>query len=410
MGEVETLWDVMHFDAPVVDDVVYLLWIQGYNASEATAKRQSNSPHIAAPFINTQDTQYSKRKINEFIQRDTINQYNYFLELLPYLQQPWLLMSKNRFQLPAQVKLKLIRLFFAFDSEVVREFMGKKLTSSLRKDLDDVSEKTKVPLPSCRRQFDNLKRVMKCALDSTDPEKLQSSHQSRTIYEVVSNDFFFPDELVRSYIHMIFLCHYRIDVHKKRMLVLTYENLDYLVGLILQQWAIPNSVQLDPKFVEMMRDLKSVMLSDRDILDEFRSLIQAHFNDPSSQLSSSTQLWRRLEKQFNTLIKSLLTIGAGLSAATEIRDLFLDVTDKVVSECIKLEMSQEDIVHFFMLLNFAFNDLKTVNSRYRQNYAQQWKRFLNGIQAFLLNVYQNMEGERLSSPSTTIYPRRTNTG
>ena len=60
-----------------------------------------------------------------------------------------------------------------------------------------MSEKTKVPLPSCRRQFDNLKRVMKCALDSTDPEKLQSSHQSRTIYEVVSNDFFFPDELVR---------------------------------------------------------------------------------------------------------------------------------------------------------------------------------------------------------------------
>ena len=54
MGEVETLWDVMHFDAPVVDDVVYLLWIQGYNASEATAKQQSNSPHIAAPFINTQ--------------------------------------------------------------------------------------------------------------------------------------------------------------------------------------------------------------------------------------------------------------------------------------------------------------------------------------------------------------------
>ena len=43
------------------------------------------------------------------------------------------------------------------------------------------------------------------------------------------------------------------------------------------QWAIPNSVQLDPKFVEMMRDLKSVMLSDRDILDEFRSLIQAPY-------------------------------------------------------------------------------------------------------------------------------------
>jgi hypothetical protein len=34
---------------------------------------------------------------------------------------------------------------------------------------------------------------------------------------------------------MIFLCHYKIDVHKKRLHFLTYENLDYLTGLILQQ-------------------------------------------------------------------------------------------------------------------------------------------------------------------------------
>jgi hypothetical protein len=27
-------------------------------------------------------------------------------------------------------------------------------------------------------------------------------------------------------------------------------------------------------------------------------------------------------------------------------------------------------------------------SRYLQKYATQWKRYLNGIQAFLLNVYQ----------------------
>ena len=40
------------------------------------------------------------------------------------------------------------------------------------------------------------------------------------------------------------------------------------------------------------------------------------------------QVWQRLDKNFHTLMRSLLTIGAGLSQATEIRDLFLDITDK----------------------------------------------------------------------------------
>ena len=39
-----------------------------------------------------------------------------------------------------------------FDSSVVRELLGKKLTTRQRNSLDDVSEKTRVPLRSCRRQ------------------------------------------------------------------------------------------------------------------------------------------------------------------------------------------------------------------------------------------------------------------
>ena len=42
--------------------------------------------------------------------------------------------------------------YYQFDKDVVREILGKKLTGRLRKDLDDVSEKTRVSLKSCRRQ------------------------------------------------------------------------------------------------------------------------------------------------------------------------------------------------------------------------------------------------------------------
>ncbi|CAN0476603.1 unnamed protein product, partial [Scytosiphon promiscuus] len=41
---------------------------------------------------------------------------------------------------------------------VLREILGKKITSKTRKDLDDVSELTNVPLRSCHRQYDNIQR------------------------------------------------------------------------------------------------------------------------------------------------------------------------------------------------------------------------------------------------------------
>ena len=50
--------------------------------------------------------------------------------------------------------------YYALDSSVARELLGRKLTSRLRKDLDEVADKTGVSLRSCRRQFDNIKRVL----------------------------------------------------------------------------------------------------------------------------------------------------------------------------------------------------------------------------------------------------------
>lgn len=42
--------------------------------------------------------------------------------------------------------------YFEFDKVVMREILGKKMSAKLRKDMEDVSEKTNVSLKSCRRQ------------------------------------------------------------------------------------------------------------------------------------------------------------------------------------------------------------------------------------------------------------------
>lgn len=52
----------------------------------------------------------------------------------------------------------MVEKYHELDDSVLREIIGKRVTSKTRKDLDDVSELTRVPLRSCRRQYDNIRR------------------------------------------------------------------------------------------------------------------------------------------------------------------------------------------------------------------------------------------------------------
>lgn len=51
--------------------------------------------------------------------------------------------------------------YYNLDDTVAREMLGKKLSSRHRKDLDEVADRTGIRLKSCRRQFDNIKRIFK---------------------------------------------------------------------------------------------------------------------------------------------------------------------------------------------------------------------------------------------------------
>lgn len=52
----------------------------------------------------------------------------------------------------------MVERYHELDDAVVREIFGKRVASKTRKDLDDVSELTRVPLRSCHRQYDNIRR------------------------------------------------------------------------------------------------------------------------------------------------------------------------------------------------------------------------------------------------------------
>jgi hypothetical protein len=71
----------------------------------------------------------------------------------------------------------------------MREILCHKLTQRQRKDLDDISEKTgyRHRVKSCRRQFDNLKRIIRTVEEMKGP--------------IIKNiiDFFFLPEKMAEY-------------------------------------------------------------------------------------------------------------------------------------------------------------------------------------------------------------------
>ena len=81
-------------------------------------------------------------QLTELIEQELTDQYRLFGSLESHLLDPPHFFEQALCQLETHVQQSMVTLFYQFDDAVVREFLGKKLTSKLRKDLDDVATST----------------------------------------------------------------------------------------------------------------------------------------------------------------------------------------------------------------------------------------------------------------------------
>lgn len=99
------------------------------------------------------------------------------------------------------------------DDAVARELFGKKFNSRNRKDLDEVAEKTGVRLKSCRRQFDNIKRIFKAVEDI--PGNTMTN---------IKQQFLLPDELAQKYAAVVFIACLRFETTKRKLQYLNFRD------------------------------------------------------------------------------------------------------------------------------------------------------------------------------------------
>lgn len=153
---------------PFIDRRLWGLWLLGLSTRQAEStllEKGSSESLISFAAIQTQ--------------------FRVFETLEPFLHRPKTLHSQLLLPLPVTTRGLLIQSYYSFDERVVREILGRKLTSRARKELEDIVSKTRIPIGGCRRMFDNLKRVSKRLEDSG----------SRDMVCTIKTDFLLSQEL-----------------------------------------------------------------------------------------------------------------------------------------------------------------------------------------------------------------------
>lgn len=159
--------------------------------------------------------------------------------------------------------IKLLKIhtfrYYELDDEVVRELIGKKLTSKHRKDLDEVAEKTGIPLKSCRRQFDNVKRVYKTVEDMPG-----------SVLQNIQNCFYLPENVAQKYACIVFLASVRFETSKRKLNHMTFACYRRCAQVIMDQWTNKMTgmdcfdTEIDKDFFQELREIKLVGEKERE--------------------------------------------------------------------------------------------------------------------------------------------------
>lgn len=364
--------DVFFMDPTFIDLQVYALWLQGFSENEATQRRECD------------DNFKNHGASHAIITSDTHDQFRLFYMLERFLQSPPMLAKQMLLQISPDVQDMLIERYYQFDKEVVRELLGKKLTGRLRKDLDDVSEKTNIPLKSCRRQFDNIKNALR-TIEETEGEGLT---------DTVKKLFLLSDSLARQYACICFMAINKIETGKKRLSYLTFDDLIFCAEQMLDHWTVGSvegstadvgdtGAEFDRGFLQELRDLK-VFVNDREIVEEHKSLV---CSDISKRFTR--KLAKSVENNFKNLCRALLNIAAGLIHSKEVKDVLSDFVEKFIEPCKQQEWDANETDIFMGSLVETCGKLDSLHRTNLERLIPVYSRYMTVCQKCIVRMYHD---------------------
>ncbi|XP_034147507.1 fibroblast growth factor (acidic) intracellular binding protein a isoform X2 [Esox lucius] len=387
--------DVFVGNTTIMDEEVYQFWLDGYTVNDAVKVRMEGGV--------LEECEASA----EVLHSDTMDQYRTFQMCERLLHSPAKLANQLLFQIPPHRQAMLIerfsamscssslllplcsyvtnlsvcpsvcvsvsmRRYYAFDGVFVREVLGKKLSKGTKKDLDDVSAKTGVTLKSCRRQFDNFKRVFKVVEELKGP-----------LVENIRQHFLLSDQLARNYAAIVFFANNRFETGKKKLHYLTFQDFAFCAGQLISYWtvgAVDNMVEdmdvdLEKQFLQDLKELK-ILITDKDLLDQHKSLV-------CTALRGKTKVFNEMETNFKNLSRGLVNIAVKLTNTKDVRDFFIDLVEKFIEPCRSDKWTAGDMRLFLTHYTNSAHILDTFK------HQVLWDRYMGVIKSCILKMYHD---------------------
>ncbi|XP_037092414.1 acidic fibroblast growth factor intracellular-binding protein-like isoform X2 [Pollicipes pollicipes] len=336
----------------IIDWEIFKLWLDGHSGHSAVSLLQQRGTLLAGATL-------------DMLHGDVMDHYRSFSTLERLLEVPTLFVEQRVLQISPNDQMDIIEKYYDFDDAVMRELIGKKPSSKLRKELDDVCDKTGVLVRSCRRQFDNVRRIYK-----------QVDEMTGNVLDNIRQQFLLPDPLARRYAAILFLDWVRFETHKRKLAHLTFNDFFVCADALLRHWA-DEECELDKEFFQDLREIKAML--DREKEAKAVTLRKLEGGRLSTDAAGD------LSQNFRCLFRSLVNIATGLYRSRELKDLFIDLQEKVVEPCKSARWTLQDMDAFLAAINFDVSEIDTF--RRETDLPILWRRYLRAVGPCVLQLF-----------------------
>lgn len=309
----------------------------------------------------------------EFITGEVLDHYRGFTQLERLLHRPSRFAEQTVFQMEDGVRQRLIARYYELDDSVLRELLGLRLTSKIRKDLDEVAEKTGVRLRSCRRQFDNLRRIFRCMEEV--PGNLEANIQD--IYEL-------PLELARRYGVVVFFSCLGFDLSKEKLEHLTFEDFYHCGRAMMVRWTYTCTgpeyydTEIDREFMMDLRECRVLIDNEEEHKKRCCTLL-SEMMTPAG--------FEELELNFRTYSRVIIELAYGLHRSREFKHFFSDCFEKCVEPLRNSKWSKTEVRDFLTVYQKTATEIEAMRTVWEGELIEIWHRFMDVAIRCIITMY-----------------------
>ncbi|KAI8324698.1 hypothetical protein GQ54DRAFT_55714 [Martensiomyces pterosporus] len=329
----------------VIDNMVFDGYISGHSVAEVVTRMRQEPDMCGA----------QEMAVAEYVK----GQFHLMQYMEYYLHRPrYFLEQRHLLPLSDKARAELVERYYAFDEPVMLELLSRKLNSRTRTYLPEVAEKTGIPIASCKRQFENIKRIAK---QSEDEEGVPLVNE-------IMDKFALPEPLAMHYAHMLFLNINRIDTTKRCLAHFKYSDFDFCASTLIRYWTTASSTMtlddIDEPLTHQAQQLKGLLVDNKAHSDQLCAAVRQHIHalsprTPNGSASTDTTapsqaLLNILDNragrgttQLRAILRTSFSIVADINASSTLRNVLGIVVEKVVDSFVSLGLRSEDMELFY---------------------------------------------------------------